>query len=415
MIEQKTDQLHALEQRYMLNLFARPPMALVRGEGVKVWDDSGRMYLDFVGGIACSPLGHAHPVVVKAISEQAAKLIQVSNLYFNEPQLELAEWLAKHSSMQRAFFVNSGAEANETAIKLARKYGKQNRGKSTGEDGRYEIISMLGGFHGRTLATVAATGKPHYQKPFSPMPPGFINVAFNDIEAVKQATNERTVAIMLELIQGEAGINPVSQEYAKAIRAWCDENDLLLIIDEVQTGVGRTGTLWVYEQYGIQPDIMTLAKGLAGGVPIGATLATDKAAVFVPGEHGSTFGGNPLACATAIAVLNTIVEQNLPQQAMRLGGYLTRKIEALREKYPLIKEVRGKGLMIGVGLNGDHSAKVASEAMERGLLINPVNPSTLRMVPALILTEAEADQAVEILDQALAAVGTPEATPSNGH
>jgi predicted acetylornithine/succinylornithine family transaminase len=387
----------ALEERLYLRVAKRVPRVLVRGAGCRVWDDQGREYLDLVGGWAVDTLGHCPPEVVRALHEQAQRLIQVSNQFYTVPQLELAQLLVEHSPCDRVFFANSGAEANEAAVKLARKWGKRHR------NGAYAVISTLGGFHGRTLAMVAATGKPEYQAPYTPLPAGFVNVAWNDIEAIKRATTDETVAVLLEPIQGEAGVHVPDDDYLRAVRAWCDEQGLLLILDEVQTGVGRCGRLWGHQLYGVEPDIMTLAKGLGGGVPIGAMLAKEHAAAFEPSDHGSTFGGNPLACAAAVAVFREVLARDLPARAERVGRYFYDRLRELQARWPQIAEVRGRGLLLAMEFRAELAQPVLHAALERGLLVNAVKPTALRFMPPLIISEAEIDEAVGILDAALAA------------
>ena len=384
-----------LEKQVYMQLARRWPVTIVRGKGMKVWDDAGREYLDFVAGIAVTSLGHCHPVIVKALARQAKTLIQMSNMYYTLPQLQLAELLVKTSCLDRVFICNSGAEANEGAIKLARRYGKLKL------DGAYEIITTHESFHGRTLATTAATGQYQFQEPYTPLPTGFINVDYNDIEAIKAATNKLTCAVMLEPIQGEGGVNMPADDYLKKVRAWCDEKGLLLILDEVQTGIGRTGTLYAYQQYGAEPDIMTLAKGLGGGVPIGAFLAKEQACVFKIGEHGTTFGGNPLVCATAFEVLKYIIRKDLAGHAGRMGEYLCNGLKDLAADYKVIKEVRGKGLMVAVQFNGEIAEPVVLACLERGLILNKVKPDVIRFIPPLIVKEKEIDRALDVLGRVL--------------
>src|SRR3954469_13417636 len=386
-----------LESRVHLHTFKRVPVVLVRGEGCRVWDSDGREYLDLVGGWAVDSLGHCPPAVVEAIHTQVQTLIQVSNQFYTIPQLELARLLVEHSPCDRVFFGNSGAEANEGALKLARRWGKRERG------GAFGMISTVGGFHGRTLAMLTATGKPAYQAPFTPLPPGFVNVAWNDVEAIKRATTDETVAVLLEPIQGEAGVNVPDPNYLRAVRAWCDEQHLLLILDEVQTGVGRCGTLWAHQLFGVEPDIMTAAKGLGGGVPIGALLAKEHASAFEPGDHGSTFGGNPLSCAAAIALFRAVLEQDLPARAERTGAYFLQRLEALRARWPAIREVRGRGLLIAIEFDCEVSAALLDAARERGVLLNAVSPTIVRFMPPLVIAEAEIDRAVAVFNEALAA------------
>lgn len=395
-----------IESRVFLRAYKRVPLVIERGAGCRVWDVEGRSYLDLVGGWAVDSLGHCPPAVVNALLTQAQTLIQVSNQYYSVPQLELAQLLVDHSFADRVFFMNSGAEANETAVKLARKWGKRHR------NGAYGVISAMGGFHGRTLAMVAATGKPAYQEPYTPLPEGFVNVPWDDVEAIKRATRADTVAVLLEPIQGEAGVKVPHPDYLKAVRAWCDEQGLLLILDEIQTGVGRCGTLWGYELFGVEPDVMTLAKGLGGGVPIGAVMAKESASVFQPGDHGSTFGGNPLACAVGAAVFREVLERNLPAQAERLGQYFQQRLGELRARRPEIVEIRGHGLLLALEFDRELAASVLEASVERGLLLNSPTPTSLRFMPPLIITEAEIDEAVGILDAAIDATLAPAATGS---
>ena len=385
----------ALEKKYYQRTFSRS-LVMERGEGVRVWDASGKVYLDLVAGIATNVLGHAYPAVVRAIQDQATKLIHVSNLYINERQVELAEQLYNVSGGMRSFFSNSGAEANEGAIKLARKYGRVNR------NGAYEIISMERSFHGRTLATTAATGQKKYQDTWRPLPDGFQQVPFNDLDAIKAATTDKTIGVLVEAVQGEGGIHPASTEYMRGLRAWCDEQNLILICDEVQAGMGRTGKFFSWEHMGIRPDITTMAKGLAGGVPIGAMLAADRADIFEPGDHGTTFGGNPIACAAGVATVRTIVEQHLLDHATRMGEYLGAKIDALAAKHDIITTTRGLGLMRAFDLAAPRAQEIMDRSMERGLLITNAGPSTIRVIPPLILQQADIDEAAGILDAALA-------------
>src|SRR4030065_1435856 len=331
-----------LEQQLYMRIIKRLPVTLARGKGARVWDSEGKEYLDFVAGSAVNSLGHCHPVVVKALTEQAKTLIHTSNLFYTVPQVQLAELLVENSCLDRVFFCNSGAEANEGAIKLARRYGKLHL------NGAYEIITTFGSFHGRTLATVAATGQEKQPQPYFPLPGGFVQVDYDDSEAIKTATSNRTCAVMAEPIQGEGGVNVPDDNYLKKVRAWCDEKDILLILDEIQTGIGRIGSLFGYEKYGVEPDIMTLAKGLAGGVPIGALLAREGASVFVPGDHGSTFGGNPLVCAVGLATLKFIIYNDLTSQVKRTGQYLVAGLEKLKDKFDFIVEIRGRGLLLAL-------------------------------------------------------------------
>jgi acetylornithine/N-succinyldiaminopimelate aminotransferase len=386
-----------IEKKFYMRTFTRVPVTLVSGEGARVWDDKGKKYLDFVGGLAVNSLGHCHPVLVKALTEQAKTLIQTSNLFYTIPQLQLAELLIKHSCLDRVFFCNSGAEANEGAVKLARRYGKLHL------NGAYNIITTFESFHGRTLAMVAATGQNKFQEPYIPLPDGFINVKYNDVEAIKKATTAQTCAVMLEPIQGEGGVNVPDDTYLNKVRAWCDEKGILLILDEIQTGIGRLGTLFGYQQYGIEPDIMTLAKGLGSGVPIGVLLAKEKASVFAPGDHGSTFGGNPLVCATSVAVLNYIIDNDIPARVQRLGLYLKSGLEKLKANFDFITEVRGRGLLMAMAFTSDIAGEVLKACLENGLLINNVKPNAIRFIPPYIITEADIDEALAIVEKVLRA------------
>ena len=382
--------------QYLMNTYARNPLVLVRGEGSRVWDSDGKEYLDFVGGIAVDALGHSHPKVVAAITEQAARLIHVSNLYHVAPQIELAKLLTEQSFADKVFFCTSGAEANEGAIKLARRYGKENFATD-----RYEIIAMRGAFHGRTLAALAASGQEKYQHGFEPLPAGFKHVPYGDLRAAEQAVDNRTCAILVEPVQGEGGVNVPGDEYLPGLRKLCDETGVLLIVDEVQSGMGRTGKLWAYQHWGAEPDVMTVAKALGGGVPIGAVLAKEFVAKhFTPGSHGSTFGGNSLATATALAVLTTMLEENLPDRAARMGRRLMDRLAALQRKYSAIKVVRGLGLLVGMEL--DRPVKeIVADCHAEGLLILTAGDNVLRFAPPLIVEETELDRAVEILDTVL--------------
>jgi acetylornithine/N-succinyldiaminopimelate aminotransferase len=399
MTESNTRDWVALEHQYYQGTFKRQPITLVRGEGVRVWDSQGRSYLDFVAGIAVNVLGHCHPAIIEAVQQQVTQLVHVSNLYYNVRQIELAEQLGLLSSGMRSFFSNSGAEANEAAIKLARKYGRLHH------DGAYEIISMERSFHGRTLATTAATGQAAYQASWAPIPDGFKQVPFNDLDAVKAATSSKTVGILVETIQGEGGIWPATKEFIQGLRQWCDEQNLVLICDEVQAGMGRTGKFFGWEHYDIRPDIITLAKGLAGGVPIGATLTGPRTDLFTPGDHGSTFGGNPIACAAGIATLKTLLRENLLDNAAKMGANWRGTLEQLCAKYPtIIDSPRGMGLMLAVHVQRDLAPAIVQKALEHGLLLNSTSPDTLRMIPPLILTQANLDEAATLFDQALADV-----------
>ena len=391
-----------LESHVFFQTGKRVPIVIESGEGSHVTDVEGKRYLDCVAGIAVNSLGYKHPVLVNAIREQAERLIHISNVFYSVPQLQLAELLTQNSCMDRVYFVNSGAEANEAAIKLARKWGREQK------NGAFEIISTTNSFHGRTLAAVTATGTERYKTPFGPLPPGFLTVPFDDVDALKQATTQRTCAIMLEPIQGEGGVNVPAADYLRKVRSWCDEQQILLILDEVQTGIGRTGTLFAYEQAGVEPDVMTLAKGLAGGVPIGALLAKEAvAASFGPGDHGSTFGGNPLATAAGYAVLKYIIEQNLPAKVQEKGERLMPQLHGLEDRHHAISEVRGKGLLCAVQFDAEIADQVTRGCLEAGLLVNQLKPNVIRLSPPLVISEQELDEAVEILDRVLDSVAVP--------
>lgn len=384
----------ALSEQYIANTYARYPILLVRGKGTRVWDLEGEEYLDFVSGLAVCNLGHCHPKVVKAIQDQAEKLIHVSNFYYIEPQIQLASLLCKHSFADKVFFCNSGAEANEGAMKLARKYAKEKISKD-----RHEIITMERSFHGRTLATLTATGQEKFHKGYEPLMPGFKYVPFNDIRAVKNAIDSKTCAVMLEPIQGEGGVNCPSEGYLKALREICDEKGLLLIFDEVQVGMGRTGKLFAYEHDGVEPDMLTLAKSLAGGVPIGALLIKKGIAdSFKPGDHASTFGGNPLATAAGVAALTAILEEGMLENCQKMGDYFLSQLEEIKGKFPFVKEVRGKGLILGMELKIDGSS-IVNEMLKKKILINCTMGNVLRFLPPLIVTKEEIDRVVKTLEE----------------
>ncbi len=387
-----------MESKYFMHTVNRVPVTLVKGEGARVWDDNGREYLDFVAGWAVNSLGHCHPVVARALAEQAHTLIQVSNQFYTIPQLQLAELLVQHSCLDKVFISNSGAEANEGAVKLARRYGKHHR------NGAYEVISANGSFHGRTLSMVAASGQVKHQEPYLPLPAGFINVEYDSIKAIKSATDDKTCAVILEPVQGEGGVNMPADGYLKKVRKWCDEKGILFILDEIQTGIGRLGTFFAYEQYGVEPDIMTLAKGLGSGVPIGVIMAKDSANVFAPGEHGSTFGGNPLVCAAAYATLKYIIDNNVVGNVRRVGQYFIGRLEELKNKYRFVTDVRGRGLLLAIEFDREIAADVLQACLENGLLVNRVKPNALRFMPPLIIGNSEVDEAINILDKVLAAV-----------
>lgn len=384
-------QFHEIKEkadRHIMPTYNRLPVALVGGKGAKVWDADGKEYFDFLSGLGVNSVGHCHPEVVKAVQEQAARLMHVSNLYYTKPQAQLAELLLEISPFDKVFFANSGAEANEAAIKLARYWGK--------DKGRYRIITAWHSFHGRTLATITATGQPQYQKGFEPMMPGFTYVPFGDLPELKKVITDDVCAIMLEAIQGEGGINVAPLSYLREVRRLCDEHGILLIMDEVQSGLGRTGKWFAFQHFGIVPDICTLAKALGGGLPIGAMLAREEASVLRPGTHASTFGGNPVACAAALAVLRTMQNEGLVQKAADNGDYLIRRLWEVARRHPLIKEVRGKGLMVGIEFACDVGPLVAYFQNE-GVLVGTAGPKVLRLLPPLIIGGEEVDQVVDIL------------------
>jgi len=374
----------------------RLPVTLVKGKGAQVWDERGRRYLDFVGGWAVNNLGHCPDVVVTAVKEQVGMLMQTSNHFYTIPQVQLAELLVENSCFNQVFLCNSGAEANEAAVKLARRYGKLKLG------GAYEVITATGSFHGRTLSMVSASGQQKYQQPYTPLPSGYVNITYNQIEAIKKATGEKTCAVMLEPIQGEGGVNVADEIYLKAVRQWCTDKGILLIFDEIQTGIGRTGTLFAYQQYGIEPDIMSLAKGLGSGLPIGAILAKEEVSVFGPGEHGSTFGGNPVTCSAAYAALKYMIDNDISGNACNVGDYFIKKLNELKQEFGFITDIRGKGLLIAVEFSSDIAKELQLACLEKGLLVNAVKPSALRFMPPLIIDKDDVDQALAILEEILA-------------
>ena len=390
-----TEELIALSDQYIMSTYKRFPIVLTRGLGVHVWDNDGKPYLDLVGGIAVCALGHSHPRVVAAVKRQVELLTHVSNLYHIENQIHLAQLLVENSCLDKVFFCNSGAEANEAAIKLARKYASEKM------EGKYELITMQDSFHGRTLATVTATGQDRFHAGFAPLPEGFRYVPYNDLAALDAAVTDRTCGVMVEPIQGEGGVVIPAPGYLQGIRKICNERGLLMIVDEVQTGIGRTGTLFACEQEEVVPDMITLAKALGNGFPIGALLAAKEvAAAFVPGSHGSTFGGNPLATAAGIAVVETILDEEILNNCSRVGEYFLNRLAELKEKNDRIREIRGRGLIIAVEMTVP-GADFVLECMKRGLLINCTGGNVLRFVPPLILTKTDVDKAVGILSEVL--------------
>ena len=380
------------ESKYYMFVVRRQPVVIARGEGTRVWDVEDKEYLDFTSGWAVNNVGHANSVVADAIAVQARTLLQTSNQFYTIPQLQLAEILVENSALDKVFFCNSGAEANEGAMKLARRYGAQKR------NGAFEIVTALNSFHGRTMANVSATGQPHYQELFQPIPPGFSHVPFDDIEALKGAITDRTVAVMLEPVQAEGGVNIPSEGYLPNVRDVCDENELLLIFDEVQTGIGRLGTLFGYQSFGVEPDIMTLAKGLGGGVPIGAFMATDEAMAFQPGDHGSTFGGNALTCAAAYASTKYILDNDVVDNAATVGAYLGQGLNDLMSRYDFITEVRGMGCLWAMLFDSDITPAVVGACNDAGILLNPLRPNAVRFMPPLTVTKEEIDEALERLE-----------------
>lgn len=386
------------DKKYFMNTFGdRIPVCFDYGKGINLWDIDGKKYYDFFAGIAVSAVGHSHPKLVNAIKTQAEKLIHCSNLYYVESQAKLAKLLVENSCADKVFFANSGAEANEGAIKLARIYFKKK-----GMEEKFEIITLANSFHGRTLATIAATGQNKYQKPYSPLTPSFLSVPINDLPALENAINDNTCAVMIEPIQGESGVNLTTSEYLKGVRKLCDEKGILLIFDEVQSGLGRTGKLFSYQHFDVEPDIFTLAKALGGGFPIGALCAKEHVAkAFEPGDHGSTFGGNPLACSAALASLEIILEENLVENSEKMGEYFIEKLSELSNKYDFIKEVRGKGLMIAVEFSIEKAAEIKNKCFDNGYLIGNVGNNIIRILPPLIISKEDIDKMVSMLDNIL--------------
>jgi len=394
----KLNEIIEMDKKYFMNTFGdRTPVNFDYGKGINLWDSEGKKYTDFFAGIAVSALGHSHPKLVDAISEQAGKLIHCSSLYYIENQALLAKVLVENSCADKAFFANSGAEANEGAIKLARIYFKKKNLPM-----KFEIITLEKSFHGRTLATIAATGQDKYQKSYSPMQPTFLTVPINDLDALEKAITDSTAAVMIEAIQGESGINLTTVEYMKGVREICDKKGILLIFDEVQCGLGRTGKLFGFQHFGIEPDIFTLAKALGGGFPIGALLAKDFVAkAFEPGDHGSTFGGNPLACAAGLAVMGVMLDEDLSGNAAKMGDLLIDKLNELAAKHHFIKEVRGKGLMIGIPLSSENAKEIKDKCFEKGYLVGTVGKDILRLLPPLIIKIKDIEDMIEMLDEVL--------------
>ena len=395
-MSQTSQEIIDLNNQYLCQTYARYPVAFVRGEGCKLWDAEGKEYLDLFASLAVMNLGQCHPAVVKAVQEQVATLTHISNLHHTVPQARLAELLCKNSFGDKVFFCNSGAEANEASIKLARKYGVDKR------DGRYEIITVLGSFHGRTMATIAATGQEKVRQGFGPVLEGFRYVAYDDLAAMEAAVSEKTIAILVEPILGEGGVVIPQPGYLKGVRDICDRHGLLLIADEVQVGIGRTGTLFAYEHTGIEPDIMPLAKALGGGIPVGAMVARAEVAESLSlGSHGSTFGGNAVACAAGVAVIETLLNDGVLENCQKMGAYFLSKLQVLKDKFSFITEVRGQGLILGAELDRD-GADIATSCLEEGLLINCAAGKVLRFIPPLIVTKDEIDHGMDILEKVLA-------------
>jgi len=391
----------ALDRDYVMGTYARQPVVFVRGEGARLWDSEGREYLDFLSGIAVAGVGHCHPKVAGAIAEQAHRLMHISNLFHNPLAAKLAERLCKLADMDKVFFCNSGTEANEAALKIARKWGKQKRGADC-----FEIITFTGSFHGRTMGAVSATAQPKYQAPFAPLVPGFIYAPLNDLATLDELITEKTCAVMIEPLQGESGVNPATPEFLAGVRALCDEAEVLLILDEIQCGMGRTGTFLASQSVGVQGDIVTMAKGIADGFPMGACLARGSAATtLVPGDHGSTFAGQPLACAASLATLDVMEEERLMERAAEVGAYFKTRLLELQKAMPTqIKEVRGRGLMVGLQLSNPDAKAVNKYLMEAGIVANATGDTTLRFVPPLVVANEDCDRVVETIEQALRAL-----------
>jgi acetylornithine/N-succinyldiaminopimelate aminotransferase len=384
-----------LVEKYLMNFINRVPVTFIKGKGMRLWDEDGKEYLDFVGGWAADSLGHCHPVLTDSITEQAKTLIHISNAYYHLPLGKLAELLVANSCFDKVFFANSGAEANEGAVKLARRWGALKLG------GAYEVITTHSSFHGRTLAMVAATGQTKMQTPYLPLPVGFKNVEYNNVEAIKSATTDKTCAVMVEPVQGEGGVNIPSETYLKQLRTWCDQTGILLVFDEIQTGMGRLGRLFGYQVFDVEPDVITLAKGIASGVAIGVVMSKETASVFVPGEHGTTFGGNPLACAAGYAVTKYIIDRDIPENARQMGELLLENLERIKNKHNVIADVRGRGLLIALEFKEDIAEKVMYACLERGLVINYLKPNLLRVIPPLIINKDDIKEGMQVLDEAL--------------
>ena len=384
-----------MESKYYMHAANRYPMVIEKGQGTILWDTNGNEYLDFTSGWAVNNIGHSNQVVADAIDHQSKTLLQTSNVFYTIPQLKLAEILIENSVLDKIFICNSGAEANEGAIKLARKWGKLNK------NGASKILTAYDSFHGRTISTLAATGQPKYHETFMPVTEGFDYFELNNLDSLKNKIDDETVGIMIEVVQGEGGVNICSEDFIKNIRKICDEKNIMMIIDEVQTGIGRLGAFYGYEKFGIEPDVITLAKGLGAGVPIGAILAKDEYSVFVPGDHGSTFGGNALTSAAAYASSKFILENDIPNKVNKLSSHFMSKLNELMSEFEIVSEVRGMGLLIALEFSIDIAADMITECNKNGLLINAVRPNALRFMPPLTVTEAEIDQAISKLKKSL--------------
>lgn len=395
----KLNEVIELDKKHYMNVFGdRLPVCFEYGKGMKLWDTNGKEYYDFFSGIAVNSVGHSHEVLNKALKEQIDKYIHCSNLFYIDKQALLASKIVEKSCADRVFFANSGAEANEGAIKLARIYSKKNFGPE-----KFEIITLTNSFHGRTLTTVSATGQAKYQEPFTPLTPGFKHVEINNIDELEKAITSNTCAIMLELVQGESGVHPLSQDYLNFVKKLANKNQLLLIFDEIQTGMGRTGKYFAYEHYGIEPDIFTLAKGLGGGFPIGAVCAKESIAnAFKPGDHGSTFGGNPLACAAGLAIFEILENENLVYNANEIGNHFLEKLSLLQSKLGVIKDCRGLGLLIGIEFNSAIAIDVRNKCLEKGFIIGSIGTNTLRIAPPLIVSQKDFDSLLLVLYRLLA-------------
>jgi len=389
-----TSRLLDAAKKRLLYVTDRPPVVMQRGEGMYLFDTEGKRYLDFVGGWAVTALGHCPPVLIRALKEQAEILINCSPAFFNPGMIAFAELLVRHSCFDRAWFGNTGAEVNEAAIKMARKYGTLHK------KGAYEIITTDHSFHGRTLATMSATGKSQWEPLFEPKAGGFIHVPFNDLPAVQKTVSEKTIAMMLELIQGEGGVNIADPAYIQGIRKLCDEQGILMIVDEVQTGLGRCGTLFAYEQYGVEPDIMTLAKGIGGGYPLAAMLAKEKFCCFAAGDHGGTYGGNSLSMAVGIAVLEEIITRDLSSYAVKMGDYIKDQLRAVASRFDL-SNIRGRGLLLAFDLPGEEGKEIVNKALAKGLLLNSPQPASIRLMPPLIVEKGHVDDMITTLTAAL--------------